>query len=225
MGGLLGLNTNITPPWVNLTPPWVILNFLREHDTNQRRDPHRNKHSASHAMAAAAGHAGVAALQMQTLHSVVKTLSKRVQAFEDAAPEPKRLKGVGSGELSKHDLQKVNCMKALGATVRQYMAVDEQGVELDGLGDMGLMTYFDVNVGMFSDLVVGCDRVLHLASHCLFVSVVSNFAPLCSYMQALSRETTCSSLRRWSSSRSATQPRLKFTSTRSMTLWSCRTVC
>jgi hypothetical protein len=100
---------------------------------------------------------------MQTLNNVVKGLTKRVQAFEDASPAPKRLKGIGSGELSKHDLQKVNCMKALGATVRQYMAVDYQGVEVDGLEDMGLVTYFDVNIGMCIDLVVGCDRVMHLA--------------------------------------------------------------
>jgi hypothetical protein len=96
------------------------------------------------------GHANVAALQLTTLHNCVKTLTKRIQAYEDAvqAPAPKRRKGVGSGELSTHDLQKVNCMKALAATVREYMDVSAQGVEVDGLTDCGLVTYFDVNCGM-----------------------------------------------------------------------------
>jgi hypothetical protein len=38
--------------------------------------------------------------------------------------------------------------------------VDEQGVLMDGEASLGLVTYFDVDLGMCRDFVV-CARVLH----------------------------------------------------------------
>lgn len=51
-------------------------------------------------------------------------------------------------------------MKALSSMLRQYMDVDEQGVLMDGEASLGLVTYFDVDLGMCRDFVV-CARVLH----------------------------------------------------------------
>jgi hypothetical protein len=56
-------------------------------------------------------------------------------------------------------------MKALGSMVREYMDVDEQGVQVDGEGDLGLVTYFDVDHGMCRALVVVRARVLHRVTH------------------------------------------------------------
>lgn len=102
---------------------------------------------------AAAAQAAVSILQMQTLQGVVKTLGKRIQAFEDNAPPAKRGGGAGQGDLSQHDLQQINLLKQVARAARECMGLDEEAAKEDPVHPHSIVTLFDDTAGTARGIV------------------------------------------------------------------------
>jgi hypothetical protein len=163
-------------------------------------------------MAAAAAQAAVSVLQMQTLQGLVKTLGKRVQAFEDNAPPAKRGTGAGQGHLSQHDLQQVNLMKQLGRAARNCMGLDEETAKEEPEHTHSIVTYFDDTAGPVA-LCTHAESTVHHTHTLLFEPQALSGGPIRISSRSLSRR------------RQPVRSRSGCTRTRSIMLWSYRTLC